>query len=111
MAMHAVEMICECGIIAATMAVTIHSQNATMSTFLFLCASMAVAVVCFCLTIVNIAQMRRAATAIVRRVTASFHGMHQSAAGQQLTRQPAATHQIHPQPAEPPERSDVVALC
>ena len=66
-----VALISESGLIATTMALTATNDEASVSTFLFLCGSLSITVLCFIASLVGISHILRAASATTRRMAES----------------------------------------
>ena len=64
-ALHVVALFCESGLIATTMALTATNDEASVSTFLFLCGSLFITVLCFIASLVGISHILRAALSLI----------------------------------------------
>ena len=69
-----VALFCESGLIATTMALTATNEKASVSTFLFLCGSLFITVLCFIASLVGISHILRAASVTTRRMAESVRG-------------------------------------
>ena len=78
---HSLALLSECGLISATMVITANSGNATVSTFFFLCGSLAITLFCFVLSFVGLAKFLRLSMHMTRRMAESVRGAARTSAG------------------------------